>query len=136
MGPEKCLSRHLLPNGLILEFWDLSRPTAGDRWQVVVEARMAVPVIPGNLPPELQDKAEEVNNFLGSEITFAKQEIRHFVAAGEVPDLLQRIESELFTSIQVYLGHAEFAARFIRKKYREFCELQSWLQHVPAPEAD
>ena len=134
MAPEKCLSRHPLPNGLTLEFWDLSRPTAGDRWQAVVEARLAIPLAPENLPLELQDRQSEVASSLGSPVVFAKQEIRNFVAADQLPDLVRKIASELLDSIQGYLGHPEFAPRFVRKKYQEFQERQSWLQHLPEPE--
>jgi len=120
MAAKKHLSRHLLPNGLTVEFYDLSRPTAGDRWQVMVEARVAVPVSPEHLPPELRDRAEEVRAALGPEVSFIKQEIRNFIAVGEVPDLVQNIASQLF------LGHPEFAPRFLRKKYQEYCERQTW----------
>jgi hypothetical protein len=134
MRQEKLLSRHSLPNGLTLEFWDLSTPTAGDRWQVVVEARLVIPVVLENLPPELQDKLDEVISSLGSPVIFAKQEVRNFVAAGEVPNVVKNIEAEMFTSIQRYLGHPEFASRFIRKKYKEFHERQSWLELLPETE--
>jgi hypothetical protein len=134
MRPEKLLSRHALSNGLTLEFWDQSHPTAGDRWQVAAKARIAMPVIPAHLPPELQDRLEEVRAALGSEAVFAKQEIRIFVAAGEVPGLLKQIEADLLASLRRYLGHPEFAPRFIRRKYQDFQERQSWLQHVPEAE--
>jgi hypothetical protein len=98
MQPEKVLSRYSLPNGLTLEFRDLSRPTAGDRWQVVVEAGIAVPVIPANLPPELPDRLEEVSRALGSEVVFAKQEIRNFVAAGELSGLIKQIVADLLAA--------------------------------------
>ncbi len=52
MNSEKLQSRHALANGLFLEFWALSRPVAGDRCQVVVEVRVAVPVTAGLLPPD------------------------------------------------------------------------------------
>ncbi len=134
MRSEKLLSRHALPNGLTLEFWDLSRPTAGDRWQVVVEARLVIPVVPENLPPELQDKLDEVARSLGSSVIFSKQEIRNFVAAGEMSAMVKKIEAELFSSIHGYLGHPEFAPRFIRKTYKEFCERQAWQQYLQEPE--
>jgi hypothetical protein len=42
---ETALLRQPLPNGLILEFFDRSRPMAGDRWQVILEVRLPVPVL-------------------------------------------------------------------------------------------
>ncbi|MEJ2071368.1 MAG: hypothetical protein P8X58_13355 [Syntrophobacterales bacterium] len=37
------MSLHPLNNGLTLEFWDYSRPIAGDRWFVLLEVRIAIP---------------------------------------------------------------------------------------------
>ena len=56
MRAEKLISRHTLDNGLTLEFWDLSRPMVGDRWLIVLEARIAVAVGAATLPPELQGR--------------------------------------------------------------------------------
>jgi len=119
MNPEKLLARHTLNNGLLLEFWDLSRPLAGDRWQVVVEARVAVGVTTGALPAELRGQGDQVIAALGEEMVFIKQEVRNFVAASEVADILKVIEEQLLTSLRGYLGHPAFAARFIRKKYAD-----------------
>jgi hypothetical protein len=120
MNPGKLLSQHSLKNGLVLEFWDLSRPVAGDRFQVVVEARVAVAA--ENLPPGLQPQAAQILSDLGEEAVFTKQEVRNFVAAGEVAALLAEIQDQLLSSLSAYLGHPEFAPRFIRKKYADFQE--------------
>ena len=117
MNPEKLLSQHSLRNGLLLEFWDLSKALAGDRWQVVVEARVAIAVTADTLPAELRAQVGQVIAALGQEVVFTKQEVRIFVAAGEVADILKLIEGQLLTSLRGYLGHPDFAPRFIRKKY-------------------
>jgi hypothetical protein len=126
MTSEKVLTRQALPNGLTLEFWDLSKPTAGDRWQVVVEVRLAIPVTPDNLPPELKEKLSEAAAALGSPVLFTKQEVRNFVAAGEVAELVKKIVAEMLASLQDYLGHPQFAPRFLRKKFLEFQETRKW----------
>lgn len=122
MPSEKVLTREALPNGLTLEFWDLSRPTAGDRWQVAVEIRLAVPVTSDNLPPELKDKAGEISAALGPSVLFNKQEVRHFVAEGEVAGLINKIVEDLLNSTKAYLGHPQFAPRFLVKKFLKFQE--------------
>jgi hypothetical protein len=126
MQTEKVLARHALPTGLTLEFWDLSKHTAGDRWQVVVEVRLAVPVTPGNLPPELQDKQDQVIAAVGSPVLFTKREVRNFIAAGELPELIDTIVDELVASLKGYLGHPQFAPRFLRKRFQEFLDRQKW----------
>jgi len=124
MDLEKLLSRHALNNGLVLEFWDLSRPVAGDRWQVVVEARVPLAVAADTLPPDLGPHLNQVIAVLGKNLVFTKQEVRNFIAVGQVADLLKRIEAQLLASLRGYLGHPEFAARLIRKRWAERQEKQ------------
>lgn len=124
MNPEKLLSRHALANGLFLEFWDRSRPVAGDRWQVAIVVRVPVAVTADSLPPELRAQSDRVISVLGENVVFAKEEVRQFIAATEMPGLLKLIEEQLLSSLRGYLGHPDFAARFIRKKYAEYREKQ------------
>ena len=124
MDLEKLLSRHALNNGLVLEFWDLSRPVAGDRWQVVVEARVPLAVTADTLPPDLGPHLNQVIAALGKNLVFTKQEVRNFIAVGEVANLLTQIEAQLLASLRGYLGHPEFAARLIRKRFAECQERQ------------
>jgi hypothetical protein len=124
MNPERLLSKHRLANGLTLEFWDRSRLAAGDRWQVVCEARVAVAISAGTLPPELQSRQAEMAETLGQEVVFVKQEVRNFVPVAEVPKLLAEMQSWLLKSLKTYLGHPSFAARFIHKKFTEAQERQ------------
>jgi hypothetical protein len=56
---------------------------------------------------------------LGQEVVFTKEEVRTFVAAGDMARLLQTIVEQLLASLQEYLGHPEFGARLIRKKYAD-----------------
>jgi hypothetical protein len=89
MLSEKLLSRHILGNGLPLEFWDLSRPVAGDRWEVVLEARIKVPLTAENLGPELGSRLDEVISALGREVIFSQKEMRHFISSEEVTEIIK-----------------------------------------------
>ncbi len=68
---EKLISRQLLPKGLTLELWNRSRPVAGDRWQVILETLIAIPVKANTLPADLQGQAAAIIAALGSEILFS-----------------------------------------------------------------
>jgi len=129
MGPEKLRERRQLANGLCLEVWDRSRVVAGDRWQVVLEATIRVPVTAANLPPELRGERPAVSAALGREVVFCRREERNFIAAGEVLDILNEMESRLLEQAPTYLGHRDFAPRFIRRKYAEYQEKQGWERH-------
>ena len=89
---------------------------AGDRWQVILEVRLAVPVHAGNLPPDLADRAPEVAAALGPNVTFTQQEVHHCIDARQVPALLQDIETRLWDGLKDYLGHPDFTGRYLRKK--------------------
>ena len=126
MNSPRLLARHPLDNGLTLEFWDHSRPVAGDRRFVYLLARIAVPVRDETLPPELKAHAAQVEGALGEEIIFSHREERNFIAASEAPGLLTDMQDRILALAPGYYGHADFAARFIRKKFAERQELEKW----------
>ena len=126
MTTGQLLSSHPLPNGVILELWDRSRHAAGDRWQVAVEVRVAVPVNLATVPGDLASRLPEVNAALGAEVTFSHQEVRNFIDEKEMPGLLEKMGAELRRSLETYLGHPEFPGRFIRKKWTELQEQRRW----------
>lgn len=113
---ESLLLSRLLPNGLTLEFFDLSRPMAGDRWQVILEVRLPIAVSAATLPPDLADRSEEVIGALGPKIVFAQREVHYFIDAKEVPALLQEIQTRLWEGLKDYLGHPNFIGHYLRKK--------------------
>jgi hypothetical protein len=126
MNSPRLLDRHPLDNGLTLELWAHSRPVAGDRWFVCLEARIVIPVRVETMPTELKAHAAQVVGALGEEIIFSQQEERNFIAASEAPGLLQDMQDRILALAPGYFGHADFAARFIRKKFAERQELQQW----------
>ncbi|MGO8763018.1 MAG: hypothetical protein ACLP2P_10110 [Desulfobaccales bacterium] len=124
MSSPRLLDRQPLDNGLTLEFWDYSRPLVGDRWFVRLEARIAIPVRAETLPPELKLHTAPLVEALGEEIIFSHTEERNFIAASEAPVLLKEMQERILALAPTYFGHAEFAARFVRKKVAELRELQ------------
>ncbi len=126
MGSKNPLLRQSLPNGLTLELHDLSQVMAGDRWQVVLEVRVSIPVSEAFLPADLKDRALEVSAALGSEITFTQQEIHHFIDAQEVPALLEEMQKRLLKGLLGYLSHPDFAGRYLRKKFADHQERERW----------
>lgn len=119
---EKLLSRHSLANGLSLELWDRSQVTAGDRLQVVLEARVAIPISAATLPPDLRPQLAAVIAALGRELVFSQQKVRNFIAASQVAGLLEEMKTRFLSAVSDYLGHPDFAPRFIRKQYHAYLE--------------
>jgi hypothetical protein len=116
---ETLIQCRPLPNGLTLEFHNLSRPMAGDRWQVIVEVRVPITVSGATLPPDLASRASEVIAALGPEIAFTQQEVHHFIDNREVPGLQEKVQTRLWEGLKDYLGHPDFVARYLRKKFSE-----------------
>jgi hypothetical protein len=111
MTTGKLRLRHPLNNGLTLEVWDLSRPVAGDRWQVVLEARITVPVSPA-----------EVAAALGEQLVYSRRDARNFIDARQVAAVLQEMENRLLELAPGYLGHPDFAQGFIAKEFAAYQE--------------
>ncbi len=126
MNSPRLLDRYLLDNGLTLELWDHSRPVAGDRWFMSLAARIAIPVRPETLPPELTAHAAQVVGVLGEEIIFSQRQERNFIAASEAPAVLEDMQDRILAMAPGYFGHVDFAARFIRKKFAEHQALRQW----------
>jgi hypothetical protein len=124
MTPEKLPSRHSLASGLTLTLWDLSRPVAGDRWYVALEARINVPVQAANLPPELVPRAAELAAALGPEVAFSQKDERNFIAAPEVPAVLKEMATRVLKLAGPYFGRADFAPGLIRRLYALHLEEQ------------
>lgn len=113
----RLIHRQALPNGLTLELWDHSRPVAGDRWFTQLKSRIAIPVRPDILPPDLKPMADQVVAALGPEIVFSHEEERNFIAASAHPSLLKEMQDRILQMAPGYFGHKDFAAKFIRKTY-------------------
>jgi hypothetical protein len=73
MNSGRLITRRTLANGLTLEFWDHSRPLAGDRWYVLLETRIVVPGRADTLPPEPKPQAAQEAAALGGEIIFSQK---------------------------------------------------------------
>jgi hypothetical protein len=129
----RLIARHPLDNGLTLEFWDHSRPVAGDRRYVLLETRITIPVRADTLPPELKPLATQVLGALGQEIIFSQQEARNFIAASEAPAILQDMQDRILALAPGYFGHADFAARFIRRTYAAYQVRQRLQPPAPLP---
>jgi hypothetical protein len=126
MNSPRLLDRHTLDNGLTLEFWDHSRPLVGDRRFVCLVARIAIPVRAETLPPDLKPQGAQIVEALGEEIIFSQRQERNFITASHAPGLLKDMHDRILALTPGYFGHADFAARFIRKKCADLQELQQW----------
>jgi hypothetical protein len=113
-----------LPNGLRLEFWDESRPIAGDRWYVGLRALVPVPI------PETSEKSEQtiflLKEALGKEACYQHLMERHFIPWEGVPSVLGEMKKSFLANSLSYLSHPEFPKRFLLSKARELEKRRAW----------
>ena len=70
-----------LSNGLKLDFYDISRKLAGDRWYVGMIARIDIPLTDSLLTNQQLSNysVEEIRNALGEAVSFQQKRERHYI---------------------------------------------------------
>jgi len=127
------LETRQLGNGTTLHLVDASRPQAADRWIVVLEARIDIPVSAHLLPPEQADglSPAAVQAVLGSAVTYVSRKERVFVPTAEKEALLATFQDEFCRNALPYLALPAFPARFILRQYKEIQKRRSLRQTDP-----
>jgi hypothetical protein len=124
--PGRLLEEVRLENGLSIFFYDCSRPVIGDRYHV--ELLVSVPLeVRADYFKDIDDPLKAHEAFTathGSVVAFDQKKIRNFVAKDEVPALLRHLQDEFLLSSRAYLLKEGFAAKFVRKQFREWKERQ------------
>jgi len=115
-----------LPNGLILELWNKSRPMAGDRWLISLLAKIEIPVLPEYF--STLDNGEEAYRDLlaayGDPLVFTQEKTRHFVDAKDTKDMLAELCQRFKDNLLSYLGNPRFASLYVMKKYGDLQDRQ------------
>jgi len=122
--PKNLIETITLPNGLILELWDKSRPMAGDRWLISLLAKVEVPVLPEYF--STLDNGEQAYRDLlaayGDPLVFIQN--RHFVDEKDTKDVLAGICQRFKDNLLSYLGNPRFALLYVMKKYGDLQDRQ------------
>jgi len=115
-----------LPNGLILELWNKSRPMAGDRWLISLLAKIEIPVLPEYF--STLDNGEEAYRELlaayGDPLVFTQEKTRHFVDEKDTKDMLAELCQRFKDNLLSYLGNPRFASLYVMKKYGDLQDRQ------------
>ena len=124
---ERLIEKITLPNGLVLELWDQSRRMAGDRWIVLLLAKVEVPVLPKYF--SALDHGEQAYHDLltayGDPLVFTQQKVRHFVDEKETKDVLAELLQRFKDTLVSYLGTPKFASLYVLKKYGDLKDRES-----------
>ncbi len=110
-----------LENSLALQIWDLSRPLAGDRWLVSLEARVDIPLDISYLDslPNKDKVFSVLRDKFGQEVSYRYVQEKHFVDAREKTRVFQGFVDNVKSSLIPYLNHPEFGKRTVLARYVE-----------------
>ncbi|MEJ2365096.1 MAG: hypothetical protein P8075_11955 [Deltaproteobacteria bacterium] len=124
---EKLIETLTLPNGLMLELWDKSRPMAGDRWLIALLAKVEVPVLPEYFSA-LNNSDQAYRDLLAAysdPLVFTQEKTRHFVDEKNTDDVLAELCQRFKDNLLSYLGNPRFAPLYVMKKYGDLQDRKS-----------
>ena len=120
-----------LSNGLKLEFYDISRKLAGDRWYVGMIARIDIPLIDSlfNKSRAFKYSVEEIRNALGESIRFQQKRERHYIDEREKDALLKGLMDSFIKGTLKYFSHPDFTEKYVLKEFNAYLKRQTWCQN-------
>ena len=109
-----------LENGLKIEVWDLSRKLAGDRWLVLLEIRMDIPLLIEHLLglPDKEKAITILKGKYGDNVTYRHRLEKHFVADNQKEDIFKKFYKTVEVDIFKYLSRPNFAEKFTLLTYK------------------
>ena len=121
-----------LSNGLKLDFYDISRKLAGDRWYVGLIARIDIPLIDSLLTNQHLShySVEEIRNALGESVRFQQKRERHYIDEREKDDLLNDLMDSFIKRTLNYLSLPDFPGKYILKEFQTYRKQKTWYQNV------
>jgi hypothetical protein len=132
---DNLLETRQLSNGTTLNLYDASRRQGADRWIVVMEAHLEIPVDDRCLPQGRRDglTLETIRETLGHQVVYVSRKERVFVPDEDKAALLTAFQAEFCRNAVPYLLHPAFPPRFILKQYREHQKKKAWQDTAAAP---
>lgn len=121
MSTSPIIATHRLDNGLDLTFLDQSKQIAADRWYVCVTVQISIPVEKKWFDSQAVDdlKLADMKQVLGNMVLFEQKKERNFVSADIKDDMIKAMCEHTMQTAGAYLGHADFAAKYILIRYNE-----------------
>ena len=121
-----------LSNGLKLDFYDISRKLAGDRWYVGLIARIDIPLIDSLLTNQHLShySVEGIRNALGESVRFQQKRERHYIDKREKDDLLNDLMDSFIKRTLNYLSLPDFPGKYILNEFQTYRKQKTWYQNV------
>ncbi|MBI5590918.1 MAG: hypothetical protein HY881_10600 [Deltaproteobacteria bacterium] len=127
MTEKKLLNTVSLENDLLISFYDESRKIAGDRWQVVLTARIQILTDQVQFTRMDPEKRSEILQVVGENINYEKKLIRNFVGEEQKEETVTALYESFLQITRPYFSHRQFAERFVLKTYADSLDKRKWV---------
>ena len=118
---EKSVKTIPLANDLTLELFDLSRKISRDAFQVIMVARVAIPVEAALFSPETLDRIplKELHRKLGPTATFEHRKERNFIMEPDKETVFDHLVKSFTETLLPYISKPVFPEKYILKCYND-----------------
>jgi hypothetical protein len=127
MMEEKLISTTYFENDLSISFYDESKKIAGDRWQVILTARIQILTDQVQFTRMYPEKRSEIIQVVGEQINYEKKLIRNFVGDKQKEETVKTLYESFLQITRPYFSHRQFAERFVIKTYADSLEKRKWV---------
>ena len=129
MTEEKLIRTFSLENELLISFYDESKKIAGDRWQVIVTARIQIVTDQIQFIRMDPEKRSGIIQVVGEQINYEKKLIRNFIGEKQKEEVVTALYESFLQITRPYISHRQFAERFVLKTYADSLEKRKWVNN-------
>jgi len=127
MTEKNLLNTIYLENGLLISFYDESKKIAGDRWQIIVTAKIEIVMDQVQFTRMDTEKKIEIIQVVGEHVYYEKKLIRNFIGEKQKEETITALYESFLQITKPYFSHSQFAERFILKTYADSLEKRKWV---------
>jgi hypothetical protein len=127
MTEKNLLNTIYLENGLLISFYDESKKIAGDRWQIIVTAKIEIVTDQVQFTRMDTEKKIEIIQVVGEQIYYEKKLIRNFIGEKQKEETVTALYESFLQITKPYFSHSQFAERFVLKTYADSLEKRKWV---------
>ncbi len=124
---KKLLNTISLENDLLISFYDESRKIAGDRWQVILTAKIQILTDQVQFTRMDPKKRSEILQVVGENVNYEKKLIRNFVGEKQKEETITALYESFLQITRPYFSHRQFAERFVLKTYADSLDKRKWV---------
>ena len=125
---HKLIKTMKLKNGLDLDFYDMSRKLAGDRWYVGFVARIDIALTDSlSESQQLSDYSiDKIRAGLGETVSYQQERKRYFIDEDEKDALLLSLMDSFIETTLDYFSHPDFPGKYVVKEFKAYLKRQTW----------